>query len=209
MAGSGKRAQQKIERYGEILEAALEEFVAKGYLAARLEDVAARIGITKGTIHFYFGTKEALFAAVIRHFAPVLAPDEAGCDAADTPAFDRIVSYLTILHAAIATDSKSRVIFHLLMSDGRHFPDLIDSYFEEFLAPAVEHLRALIKTGIKHGELRPSALEQFPELLLGPSVLANIWSAVFGSRRPLDQTAFLRESLDVLRNGARSKLTER
>jgi len=206
MPGLSKRAQQKIERHAEILEAALDEFVARGYLATRLEDVAARIGVTKGTVHFYFGTKEALFAAVIRHYAPVLGPDETSNEDTETdkPSFDRIADYLAILHAAIATDGKTREIFHLLMSDGRHFPDLIDRYFEEFLAPAVEHLRALIKVGIKRGELRASALERFPEILLGPSVLANIWSAVFGSRRPLDQAAFLRVAFDVLRNGAQS-----
>lgn len=69
MTTLGKRARQKLERPAEILEAALEEFVRKGYIATRLEDVAKAVGVTKGTIYFYFETKEALFSAVIRHFA--------------------------------------------------------------------------------------------------------------------------------------------
>lgn len=60
------RARRKFERPGEILEAAFEEFVENGYAGTRLEDVAARAGVTKGTIYFYFESKEDVFASMVR-----------------------------------------------------------------------------------------------------------------------------------------------
>src|SRR5258708_21206602 len=62
----------------EILAAALDVFVERGFARARLEEVARRAGVTKGTIYLYFKSKEALFKAVVRGtIVPVIAQGEA------------------------------------------------------------------------------------------------------------------------------------
>ena len=69
VAPKKRRARRKAERPGEILDAAFEEFIKRGYAATRLEDVAERAGVTKGTIYFYFETKERVFEEMIRHMS--------------------------------------------------------------------------------------------------------------------------------------------
>ncbi len=200
MTGLGKRARQKLERPGEILRAAFEEFIRRGYVASRVEDIAAEVGVTKGTVYLYFETKEALFSAVIRQFAPALHR-EGFEPAPDRTMREQLSDYLSHLYGAVASEHETRQVFHLLMSEGRHFPELVDQYYSEFLAPALDHLKVLLAAGVERCELRPSEAIRFPELLLGPAVIANIWTMALGARRPLDKDAFLKAHLDMLFDG--------
>ena len=61
-----KRERRKEARPGELLDAALDLFVEKGFAATRAEEVAARAGVSKGTLFLYFPSKEELFKAVVR-----------------------------------------------------------------------------------------------------------------------------------------------
>lgn len=202
MRDLGKRARQKLERPREILEAAVEEFVRKGYMAARVEDVAKAVGVTKGTVYFYFDTKEALFSAVIRHFAPVF--DTTIEVPADKQVAELLSEALIDLYAMITKDIRTREIFHLLMADGRHFPQLLDGYFAEFLQPSIDRLKALLALGAARGEFRANAMEETTEILLSPAVLANLWIVVFGDRKPIDHEKYLANYLDLVFHGLKT-----
>src|SRR6476646_4708347 len=79
------RDRRKAERRDAILSAALDEFSAQGYAATRLDDVAKRAGVAKGTIYLYFRDKEALFQELVRTMlTPVVGSIEALRDA-DVP----------------------------------------------------------------------------------------------------------------------------
>src|SRR4051794_15446831 len=65
-AHAAKRERRKEARPGELLDAALDLFVEKGFAATRAEEVAARAGVSKGTLFLYFPSKEELFKAVVR-----------------------------------------------------------------------------------------------------------------------------------------------
>src|SRR3954470_22257672 len=61
-----KWRRRKQARPGEIVDAALEVFVEKGFAAARLDDIAKQAGVSKGALYLYFETKTDLFGAVVR-----------------------------------------------------------------------------------------------------------------------------------------------
>lgn len=187
MTELGKRARQKLERPAEILEAAREEFFQKGFMSARIEDVAKTVGVTKGTVYLYFETKEALFEAVVRRYSPTF---EIELYLEGLPLAGRITAYLSRFHELITLDRETRETLHLLIADGRHFPQLVDSYFAQFLEPVVQKIRAMLLEGVAKGEIRQKALAEFPEILLAPSILANIWSITLGDRRPLDHRLY-------------------
>ena len=201
--GLGKRAQQKAERPGEILEAALQTFVRDGYRATRMEDVAAKVGVTKGTIYFYFQTKENLFAEVIRRFTPSIEPRQVPV-ASGTSIADELRTYMRFLYVHVAVDPKSREVFNLLISEGRYFPELFDRHFAEFLKPALDHISELLHRGVASGEFRSVGAERFPQIVLGPLVALNIWTTLFAQRRPLVQEKFIDAHLDLLFEGLRS-----
>lgn len=193
----GKRARMRIERPREILRAALNEFFSKGFAAARVEDIATEVGVTKGTVYFYFESKEELFAQVVRTFSP--SPEEMSATLDDTSqAWPQLDAYLSKLFALIAEESGSQKIFHLLMSEGRHFPTLLDEYFDEFLAPSIEYVRTLLEYGAAKEEFHPGALPM-AELLFAPAMLANIWMTVFQGRKVLNTDRLADEYKRILR----------
>jgi AcrR family transcriptional regulator len=198
----GVRARRKAERPGEILEAAFEEFSQKGYAATRLEDVAARIGVTKGTIYFYFENKEQLFVAMVRELSRpihVQAEEFAAASSSTKPEFLR--AYLCFLYQILATDPRSREIFRLLIAEANRFPELIDEYHQNFMGPVVKRLRERLEDGTARGEIRQSSILEFPELLLAPALSLNISMLLFSERRPIDMERHFEIAVDLLLNG--------
>src|SRR5262245_10226103 len=65
-AAAGPRARRRNQRRDAIVSAALEEFAARGFAATRLDDVARRADVAKGTIYLYFRDKESLFQELVR-----------------------------------------------------------------------------------------------------------------------------------------------
>lgn len=192
----GKRARARIERPKEILAAALDEFYSKGFSAARVEDIASEVGVTKGTVYFYFETKEELFAQAVRSFSP--SPEEL-LETIDkkSAVWPQLEKLLANLFNLVAKDPISQRVFHLLISEGRHFPKLLDEYFEEFLMPVMKFLSSLLDYGVETGEFRRESLPLL-ELLFAPTILANTWLTVFGERKELDVERLFADANEML-----------
>ncbi len=198
------RARRKAFRREEILEAAFAEFVDKGYVATRVEDIAARAGVTKGTVYVYFADKEALFEATIRNeteprFAALreaIASNEGTCA-------DRLRKFLLDFYRIIAEDEKSREILRLLLSEGRRFPGMASQHYDEFFRPFSVEMASIIRDGIAAGEFRPSQLAETPEIVFGPALLFSIWNLIFGANVTADIDQYIETEMDVLFNGLR------
>ncbi|NEW85854.1 TetR/AcrR family transcriptional regulator [Rhodopseudomonas sp. WA056] len=197
-----KRARRKAERPSEILDAAFEEFVMHGYAATRLEDVAARAGVTKGTIYFYFDTKERVFEEMVRHKSQSFLPGLK--DYALTlpgSATERLRGLIAFTYGHIAENRESREILRFLIAEGGRFPDLVDRHYEEFVAPIIDQFREVIDQGVAAGEFRDAPAAGFTEIVMSPAVLLSLWSLLFGTRKEVDFAAFTEASVDLLLRG--------
>jgi AcrR family transcriptional regulator len=191
------RAARAAERREAIIAAGLEEFIARGFAAARLDDVARRAGVAKGTIYLHFTDKEALFQELIRAaVVPVLdrlaAPPVAGRSAREM--FEGFAE--TIAHEVVAT--RRGDILRLFLTEGSRFPALAEFYYREVIARGMAGMRALIQYGITRGEIREPALAQFPQLMVAPAIVAVIWHGLFERLSPLDTMAMLRVHIDLI-----------
>lgn len=196
------RARRKAERPAEILDAAFEEFVKHGYAATRLEDVAQLAGVTKGTIYFYFDTKERVFDEMIRQMSrPVFDELNKFVVALEGPYVERLHSLIAFLYRRMAEDRVSRETLRFLIAEGRRFPDLVDRHHQEFFQPFIERLRDLLEAGIAAGEFRATPAIKFTEIILSPAMLLNIWVMLFDTRRPIDVNDFMEAHIDLLMNG--------
>lgn len=205
----GVRARRKVERPGEILEAAFEEFVEKGYAGTRLEDVAARAGVTKGTIYFYFESKEAVFASMVRElWLPVHTGVARFLKETQEPAPEFLRSFLRYLHQVLAEDRRAREILRLLIAEARRFPELLDEHHARFGGPVFERLRRSLQQGAARGEIRSTSLPDFAEVLIGPALTLNVWSLLFGDRKPVDLDRHFEASLDLLLHGLLPRSSE-
>lgn len=200
-----KRARRKAERPTEILDAAFEEFVKNGYAATRLEDVAARAGVTKGTIYFYFETKEQVFAEMVRHISHAVFPElETYARNLEGSYTSRLEALLRFAFSRIAEDRSSRETLRFLISEGTRFPDLVDLHFNEFVQPMLTSVRELVEAGVAAGEFRHAPALAFTDIVLSPALLLSLWSLLFGDRKQIDVRAFTDASFDLFLNGLRA-----
>jgi AcrR family transcriptional regulator len=197
----GVRAQRKAARPIEILDAAFEEFVAHGYVATRVEDIAARVGVTKGTVYFYFETKEVLFEEMFKHMSAPMADIRAQLKTLSGPYPDRIKAFFHFFYERIVLDRKSREMLRFILSEGSRFPHVVDRHYDEAIAPMFDAARELYEQGVAAGELRASAALQIPELTLSPAILLSFWYMLFADRKPRDVKAFIDGHIDLILNG--------
>ncbi|HEU0155083.1 MAG TPA: TetR/AcrR family transcriptional regulator [Stellaceae bacterium] len=200
--------RRKSARPGEILAAALALFAERGFAATRLDDVAARAGVTKGTLYLYFRNKEELFEAVVRQeLVPNLARAEAMVDGSRATSF-ALLEELVGLFSQIMR-SPLGAIPKLVLTEAGNFPDLARFYSDEVVDRGTALFRRLIERGIAAGEFRPVDVESTVMCIAAPLLLAALWRHSFErvSDRRLDAEALGRAVLDLLRHGLAAEPT--
>lgn len=191
-----ERTQPQESRADAIIGAAVEEFAQNGYAGARLDDVAARAGVSKGLVYVYFETKEALFKAAVRRiliprFDSLIADIEASELATADILRGPLLSFMQGL-----PKSPLRVLMRLMIAEGPKHPDLTAFYHDEVIARGTGFLRRLMQRGIARGEVRPNALQEFPQLMVAPMLVAVVWSMLFERHAHLDTDAMLAAHVD-------------
>jgi AcrR family transcriptional regulator len=191
------RAQKAAERREAILAAALDEFAARGYAATRLDDVAERAGVAKGTIYIHFADKEALFQEIVRTMVVPLVMVAVAGPPADVP-IRRVVEGLMQMFIREVYGTKRREIIRLMLTEGPRFPALAEFYYHEVVERALAAMRGLLKRAHERGELRDDTLVRFPHLIVSPLILSIVWHGLFDRFSPLDVAALMRAHLDLL-----------
>jgi TetR/AcrR family transcriptional regulator len=170
-----RRTRRKQARPGELLEAALALFVEKGFAATRVEEVAARAGVSKGTLFLYFPSKEELFKAVVRenasrHLADAMR-EVAGYAGSSAELLQEFVRRWWTQYGGTPAAGLTK----LIMSEAANFPELARYYQDEVVQPGHELVRRIVQRGIERGEFRPLDPALASHLILAPLVQLVIW----------------------------------
>ncbi|MBO0757383.1 MAG: TetR/AcrR family transcriptional regulator [Bradyrhizobiaceae bacterium] len=190
------RAEKSAARRDAVLAAALDEFSARGFAATRIDDVARRAGVAKGTIYLYFRDKEALFQELVRTMlVPIVGALEA--PPPDVPIRALLDAFVDLFVREIY-GTKRRAVLRLVMTEGPRFPKLAEFHYRTVVERAMTAMRALLERAANRGELKHDALLRFPQLVVAPGIVAIIWSGLFDRFAPLDVAALMHAHLDVL-----------
>jgi AcrR family transcriptional regulator len=190
------RRERSAERREAILAAALDEFSQAGFAAARLDDVAKRAGVAKGTIYLYFRDKESLFQELVRSMlAPVIGAIEA-LGSADISA-NLLGSQIVDLFMREIYETRRKEVIRLIMTEGRRFPQLAEFYYREVLSRALASMRELLRRSAARGEV-PAALVDFPQLVAAPALIAVMWGGLFDRFEPLDVRSMMQAHVELL-----------
>lgn len=186
------------DRRAEILAAALEVFAAQGFAAARLDDVAARAGVAKGTLYLHFASKQDLFEKLVSGAAaPVLSQF---ADLASDP--DRSTAELVAaLHGIFEREvlgTHRKDIMRLVLAEGARFPAIAQFWHREVVSRGLAMLSALAARGVARGEIEGDALVRFPHLIMAPLLVALLWEGLFASFAPLDVPGLLQAHRTLL-----------
>jgi AcrR family transcriptional regulator len=199
---AGIRSRQKAERPEQILDAAFDEFVLTGYGATRLEDIAKRIGVTKGTIYFYFESKEQLFKTLVSSLSAPLATEfrEKEWEWSDDIARD--IDYIVArVYKFIFETPRFRDLLRLLVAEADRFPDFVDENYAEFAAPILASLSKRFDVAVAAGEMEPTNTYELARFMVAPAVFLNITSLLFGNRKAIDCDAFISTHRKVMLRG--------
>jgi AcrR family transcriptional regulator len=191
------RAERAAERRAAIVQAAMDEFIARGFAATRLDDIAKRAGVAKGTIYLHFKDKESMFEELIRTAIVPLVGRMTGPPPASGSIRDMIESTaMTFIREIVSTPRAD--IVRLIIAEGPRFPAIADFYYREVISRGLSGMRALIELAIARGEIRQPELARFPQVIIAPAIVAVIWKSLFERHSPLDAAEMFRVHLDLI-----------
>jgi len=180
--------RRKEARPAEILAAALDVFRARGFAAARLEDVAAKAGVSKGTLYLYFPGKEALFKALVREAVlPNIERAEALASTHPGPASAILRELLTNFGLLMATDDRVSAFPKLMIAEAGNFPELARFYLHQVIRRGMRLMAGVVKRGIETGEFRAVDPAAAARLAVAPILFLALWRhsfAAFDSSAP-------------------------
>jgi AcrR family transcriptional regulator len=177
--GSPKFRRRKADRPGEIVQAALEVFAEKGFAAARLDEIAARAGVSKGAVYLYFATKEEVFRAVVEQaIAPNMRMIRAMIAAHPGPFSDLARAVPERLGAMLEAMPVGGVV-KMVIGEARNFPEIARVWHDELVAQALGGLTDAVAAAQGRGEVRPGDPRIYALQLIAPMLMTVIWRETF------------------------------
>ncbi len=193
---SGRRIPSEDRRRA-ILDAALAIFAEHGFEAARLDDVATRAGVAKGTLYLYFDNKQFLFEALIRDsLVPVLAQLETIASGSVSDPVDALAHMLQVFEKQVL-GSDRKLVLRLIIAEGPRFPAIAKFYHREVVSRGLAIIRGLAQRADREGRISGGAIIRYPQLLVAPLLLAVVWDGLFSGIEKLDVGGMLAAHLDL------------
>jgi AcrR family transcriptional regulator len=203
MAKRGELGRRDPEaRRQAILEAALDVFAAEGFAAAKLDDVAEKAGVAKGTIYLHFKDKQDLFEQMVREAVfPVIARLEELAKLPDLPAELALRAMFEVFRTQVLATRRKHLL-RLILTEGPRFPAIAAFYHREVVARGLALMGELLNRARANGELSAEGLARFPQLVVAPLILAVVWDGLFAAIEPLDVEGLLAVHRELLLRGA-------
>ena len=185
-------------------------FLENGFALAKVEEIARRAGVSKGTVYLYFSTKEALFEEMVRaDFLPLIEgltnlvmADE------NMSAIDQLRLIGDTMYREIAGTDR-RLITHLVIAEGPRFPWLTEFYHREIMSKGKELIRSVLIRGEARGEFKADGLKAYPEILMAPTIVGALFAILFARHQPMDLEAFRQAHTEFVLRGLGIDLPER
>ncbi len=198
-----KRKEAAEHRRQAILDAALEVFSADGFAAARLDDVAEKANVAKGTIYLSFKDKEDLFEQMLLSaIRPVIERIQSLAAVPSLPLNDLLKNVFDFFRTHVLETSRRDVLL-LVLTEGRRFPKIAEIYHREVISKGLELVRGIAKKAHERGELHSDELVRFPHLVFAPVVISLIWDGTFSKVQPLDVEGLLAAHRTILTGPAK------
>jgi TetR/AcrR family transcriptional regulator len=200
-----KRERRKEARPGELLDAALDLFVEKGFAATRSEEVAARAGVSKGTLFLYFPSKEELFKAVVReNISGRFQQWNEEFDTFEGSSAEMLRQCLSSWWERVGS-TKASGISKLIIGEARNFPDIAAFYQQEVVVPGQKLIRRILQRGVDRGEFRIPDPDYAIYSLIAPMLFLTMMkhsvNACVAQGHPLEPGRYLTAQIETLLHG--------
>ena len=187
------------DRPREICAAALQVFAEKGFAAAKLDEIARRAGVSKGTLYLYFTDKEELFRAVVRDtVSPNIEAVQAQLRQLDLP-FEQIVRAFLPRFAELTTRLPIGAVAKMVIGESGNFPELARVWQEQVVSKALGIMMTLIERAQQRGEVRPGDPRYHAFSLMGPMMMGLMYREIIqpAGGEPIDIEALARQHAET------------
>lgn len=206
------RRRRKEARPAELLDAALEVFCERGFAAARMDDIAARAGVAKGTLYLYFPSKDEIFKALVKLAAAANVERVEALAAAHQGSMAALLRQILALAPHLLNHPRARILPKLVLSQAGMFPELALYYRTHLIERMLAVLSSIHRRGVAAGEFRDADSAVVARLCVAPVMMTAILRSVF---TPADQDpvgpspeTVIQTHLDVLLRGLMAKQEE-
>jgi AcrR family transcriptional regulator len=199
---SKKWERRSDARPKELISAALELFARRGFAGTRLEDVAAKAGVSKATVYLYFKNKEDLFEAVVREAVmPTIEQAEEMLEVYPGPTVDLLRTFVALFEHKL--DGPLPALIKLIVAESGNFPKLAQLWVNLGPRRALTLLRRILQRGIERKELRPFDPENVAPLIAAPLIMLALWKQALAPHTDfrLDPRALLSEHVEIFIRG--------
>jgi AcrR family transcriptional regulator len=195
--------RRKDARPHELLAAALEQFVDRGYAATRLEDVARRAGVSKGTLYLYFENKQELFKAVVReNIVQVIGQAEIDLAAADTTSCSELLRTMLRRWWTDVAATRASGLAKLMMAEAGNFPEIAQFYNDEVILRGRALIGSILTRGIERGEFVAVDTDTMTHVLIAPILMLMLWTNSYDPcGAAVDPDRFMDTYLDMVQRG--------
>lgn len=202
---TARRTRRKDARPGELLQAALDLFIEKGYAATRVEDIARHAQVSKGTLFLYFPSKEELFKAVVRENIGSWLGEWGQELAQYKGPTTELVRLISRRWWERVGETQAGDIAKLVMCEASHFPEIAAFYEHEVIRPGRALVRRILQRGIDRGEFIPVDLDYAIYDFIAPMMFMTTWARAFGrcvpDDQPIDPKLFLEHHTELVLKG--------
>ncbi|HJV63037.1 MAG TPA: TetR/AcrR family transcriptional regulator [Albitalea sp.] len=200
------RQRRKEARPQELLDAALQLFVEKGFAATRSEEVAARAGVAKGTLYLYYPSKEDLLKAVVRENLSAVIAEGASLAGDFTGSTQELLVLLMQTWWERVGNTPASGIFKIIITEMGNFPDFARFYLDEVIEPGRQLFTQVLQRGIDSGELRPINVFETVHVLIFPMLMLCLHKHSIGvcpaiNMATMDPKSFIATHVDVVTRG--------
>ena len=195
--------RRKEARPQEILEAALAVFAEKGFTAARMDDIARRAGVAKGTIYLYFESKEAVFKALVRETVGARIGEISAIIQKHEGPTPALLAAALRNFGEFASTSDRVVLPKIVIAEAGNFPDLARFYREEVIERGLKVLGGVVARGIERGEFRKIPIEHAVRLIIAPLLIVMLWRTIFAryDKTPYDYSGLIEAHIESILKG--------
>lgn len=197
------RRRRKEARPSELTAAALALFVEKGFAATKLDDIAARAGVSKGTLYLYFKSKEELFEAVVREGMQPALEEGGRMVAGFTGSSAELLQRFLLGWWALIASRPIGGLPKLVICEVGNLPDIARFYHDAVIARGQRLLQTVLQRGIASGEFRPMDAGEMKHVIFSPLLMLTLWRHSLGvcGPEPLDSERYVRDAIDLILRG--------
>ena len=199
----GEQRRQELDRRGQILEAAFEEFAAKGFKGATIKSIAEVAGLqSPALIYWYFPDKEALFREVLSLRAPVLQVVADPAPMMDLPPEEILPR---IGRAYFAFDRVNTQTLQLVIGEAVRRPEVAEMFFRSGPGRVLDFLKVYLGHQIELGRLRPHDVRSSARAFIGMLIPQLVGNLLFPALLEDDLTneEHLKTAVDIFIEGLR------